>query len=109
MISYEDFAKLDLITAKIISTEEIEGADKLYKLTLDDGSEEKRIICAGIKEFYPPDELIGKNIVIVANLEPRTIRGIESRGMLIAAGSRESNSCVIITTEKDLPPGTKIN
>ncbi|MDP3880990.1 MAG: hypothetical protein Q8Q32_02320 [bacterium] len=75
-ISYDDFVKSDLRVAKIISAEDIEDADKLYKLMLDDGSEEGRTICAGIKEFYSKEELIGKNIIIIANLEPRKIRGV---------------------------------
>ena len=108
-MNYEDFAKLDLRVAKIVTAEEIEGADKLYKLTLDDGTEEGRIICAGIKEFYSNDELIGKSIVIIANLEPREIRGVQSNGMLLAASNKESGLLAVISPEKDLPPGTKIS
>jgi len=84
-IAFEDFAKIDLRVAEITHAEPHPNADKLLKLQLDDGSGEPRQICAGIKQFYNPEDLVGKKIVIVANLAPRTIRGEESRGMLLAA------------------------
>lgn len=83
-ITYEDFEKLDLRTATIKKAEDIEGADKLYKLTLNDN----RTICAGIKEHYSKKELIGKQIIIVANLAPRKLKGITSEGMLLAADNK---------------------
>ena len=93
-IEYSNFEKLELKTAKITNAEDIEGADKLYKLTLDDGSPGPRTICAGIKEHYSKEELIGKTIIIIANLKPRKPKGIESNGMLLAAGSKETNECL---------------
>ena len=107
-INYQDFEKLDLQVAEIKQVEEIEGADKLYKLTISLGDEE-RTICAGIKEYYTKEELQNKKIIIIANLEPRTLRGIESQGMLLAAGSKETDTCVLLTTDKDIPQGTKIS
>ena len=106
-ISYDDFAKIDLRVAKIKKVEEIEGADKLYKLTLDLGKEfPKRTICAGIKEFYDKEDLKGKQIIIVANLEPRKMRGIMSEGMLLATDSE--NGPVLLIPEKKVDEGSKI-
>lgn len=85
-ISYNDFQKLDLRIATISQAEYVEGADKLLKITLDCGDLGERIVASGIREWYQPEDLIGKQVVYLANLEPRTIRGIESQGMLVAAG-----------------------
>ena len=86
-IAFDDFAKVDLRIARITHAEAHPNADRLLKLQLDDGSGEPRQICAGIRDFYAPEQLVGKLIVIVANLAARTIRGEESRGMLLAASS----------------------
>ena len=86
-ISYEDFAKLDLRVGEILKAEEIEGADKLLKLTVDTGEDSReRTIAAGVKEFYSPDELVGRQIIVICNLVPRTLKGVTSDGMLLAAG-----------------------
>jgi methionyl-tRNA synthetase len=87
IVTFEDFAKLDLRVAMITKVEAHPSADRLWKLQLDDGSGTPRQICAGIKEHYTADQLLGQRIVIVANLAPRVIRGEESRGMLLAASS----------------------
>ena len=108
-IQYQDFQKLDLKVAEIKQAEEIEGADKLYKLTIDTGEQTQRTIVAGIKQHYTKEELQNKKIIIIANLEPRTLRGIESQGMLLAAGSKETNQCVLLTPDKDIENGTKIS
>lgn len=108
IVEFSDWEKLDLRVAEIKNIEEIEGADKLYKLTLDVGELGERTICAGIKEFYSKDELIGKKIIYFANLAPRKMRGIESQGMLLAAGSKETNICVLISPEKDIENGSRI-
>ena len=79
IISYDDFAKVDLRVGKIIKVEDIEGADKLYKLTVDLGKElGKRTVCAGIKKYYSKDELKNKKIIVVANLQPRMLRDRKS-------------------------------
>ena len=108
VINFKDWSKLDLKVGEIIKIEDIEGADFLYKLTVDIGSE-KRIICAGIKPYYPKEELMNKKIIVLVNLAPRKMRGIESKGMLLAAGSQDENLCVLISPEKDVPNGTKIS
>ncbi len=114
-IAFDDFARVDLRVARITSVEPHPNADRLLKIQLDDGSGEPRQICAGIREHYQPDDLVGKLIVIVANLAPRTIRGEESRGMLLAAshttgeGDAEERSVVVLTPMSDIPPGSIVS
>jgi methionyl-tRNA synthetase len=105
VISLGDFQKIDLRVGKVISAEDIPGTNKLLKIKVDFKSE-TRILIAGIKEFYLPEALIGKNIVVVFNLAPATIRGIQSQGMLLAASSDEQ--VVLLTTDKEITPGSKI-
>ena len=107
-IQFEDFTKLDLRVAKIISAEEIPKADKLYKLTLDVGELGERIICAGIKEFYNQDDLKNKKIIIIANLAPRKLRGIESQGMLLAASTKDKKTVSLISPDQDIEPGSTV-
>ncbi len=105
-VSIDDFAKIQFRTAKVISAERVEGADKLLKLQIDLGAEKRQIV-AGIAQYYSPDDMIGKTIIVVANLEPAKIRGIDSNGMLLAAKSNKT--LVLLTTDKDIPPGGKIS
>ncbi|MEW5758818.1 MAG: methionine--tRNA ligase subunit beta [Candidatus Omnitrophota bacterium] len=93
MATYEEFRKLELKVATIKEVYEIEGANKLYRLIIDVGDKTKQIV-AGIKQYYIPQDLVGKQIVIIDNLEPAIIRGIESQGMLLAA-SDEQGVCII--------------
>ncbi len=104
-ISYEDFVKLDLRIAKIVAAEPIEGADKLLKLTLDVGELGERTIAAGIKPWYSPEELVGKLVPYLANLEPRQLRGVTSQGMLLAAGLDEA---ILLLPDKEATPGTPL-
>lgn len=106
-IAYDDFVKMDLRIAEITSCEDIEGADKLYKLTIDGG--ETRTIVAGIKLHYAKEDLIGKKIVIIANLEPRKLRGIVSHGMLLAASTEDKSSVVLLTPDKSIPNGSSVS
>lgn len=112
-ITFDDFAKVDLRVAKIMEAEPHPDADRLVKLQVDDGSGTPRQICAGIREHYEPADLVGKSIVIVANLAPRTIRGQESRGMLIAASDAEKGSderaVVVMTPMSDIGPGSVVS
>ena len=105
MASYEDFKKLDIRVAAIEKVEKVPNADKLYKLTVDLG-EEKRILVAGLAEFYSQKELTGKKIIMLANLEPRKMRGITSEGMLLAAVDGKIVS--VLTPDKEIPSGAKI-
>jgi methionine--tRNA ligase beta chain len=106
-ISFDDFKKMDLRVAQIKGCEEVPGADRLYKLTIDSG--EERQIVAGIKAYYSKEELVGKKIIIVANLEPRPLRGIMSHGMLLAASSEDKSSVVLITPDKDIANGAVVS
>jgi methionyl-tRNA synthetase len=116
-ISFDEFAKVDLRVAQIISCEPHPSADRLWKLQLDDGSGTPRQICAGIRQFYTPEQLVGRKIVIVANLAPRIIRGEESRGMLLAASSAPKDPAnpsadrdvVILGLERDIAPGATVS
>ena len=112
-IAFEDFAKADLRVARIVEAEDHPNADRLLKLELDDGSGEPRQICAGIKGHYEAGELVGKHIVIVANLAPRKIRGEESRGMLLAASDAakgsEERSVVLLTPMGEIGPGAVVS
>lgn len=103
-ISIEDFAKVDLRTGVVTAAEKVEGADKLLKLELEVGGEARQIV-AGIAEHYAPEDLVGKTIVVVANLEPAVIRGVESNGMLLAASSVGS---VVVVTVDDPKVGSGI-
>lgn len=104
-ITIDDFRNVDLRVAKIIAAERVEGADKLLKLRVDVGLEERQLV-AGIAQHYSPEELVGKQIIVVANLEPATIRGVESNGMLLAATSQ--GKIVLATMDADAEPGSKL-
>jgi methionine--tRNA ligase beta chain len=105
---FSDWEKIDLRVAEIKDVEEIENADKLWKLTLDVGELGERTICAGIKQFYTKKELIGKKIIYFSNLKPRKLKGIESQGMLLAASNEEHSKVVLIAPEKDIENGSRI-
>ncbi len=108
-VSFSEWERLDLRVAKILKAEDIEGADKLYKLSLDVGKEiGKRTICAGIKSYYSKDELKNKKIIVFANLEPRKIKGIESQGMLLAASTSNHEKVILLTVEKDIETGSRV-
>ena len=108
MITIEDFAQIDLRVAEVKSVEPHPNADKLLVLKIDagDGIEGRQLV-AGIKNHYKPEELVGKKVIIVNNLAPAVLRGVESQGMLLAA--RDGNNIVILITEKDVKPGSKIS
>ncbi|MDN5312443.1 MAG: methionyl-tRNA synthetase [Thermoanaerobacteraceae bacterium] len=105
LISIDDFAKVQLRVAEVLEAEKVQGADKLLKLQIKLG-EEKRQIVAGIAKYYTPEQLIGKKIVVVANLKPARLRGIESQGMLLAASNTEK--LALLTVDKDIESGAKI-
>lgn len=107
-ISFADFQKMDIRVAEIKAAEEIEGADKLYKLTVALG-EEERILVAGIKQHYAKEDLPGKKVLVLANLEPRNIRGVESRGMVLCAHPEDRSALVCTTVEKDIASGAKVS
>lgn len=112
-ITFDDFAKIDLRIARIVQAEPHPNADRLLRLQVDDGSGISRQICAGIRGQYAPEDLVGRSIVIVANLAPRKIRGEESRGMLLAASDAqkgsEDRSVVLLTPMSDIEPGSVVS
>jgi len=113
VIPFDDFVKLDLRVATITACEPHPNADRLFKIRLDDGSAEGRQVCAGIRAFYEPADLVGKQVVIVANLEPRKIRGELSQGMILAASdaaaSESEPRVVVLTVQRPVAPGSSIS
>lgn len=105
-VTYDDFKKLDMRVAKIIIVEKVAGSEKLLRLELNLGNGEIRQIVAGIGKAHTPEELMGRDIVIVSNLKPRSLMGLESHGMLLAADSQEGP--VLLMPEREIPPGTGI-
>ncbi|MFA4856107.1 MAG: methionine--tRNA ligase subunit beta [archaeon] len=106
MISFQDWQKAELKAAKILSAEEMSGKDKLYKLRIDLGSEQRQIV-AGLRPYYSKEELEGKIIIVVANLEPARIAGIESQAMLLAARASDG-SYKLVTIDNAVEAGTKV-
>lgn len=105
-ITIEDFQKIDIRLGTVLSVETIEGADKLYKLSVDLGEEKPRQILSGIREFVAPEDLLNKQFPFIANLPPRMLRGHESQGMILA-GSDESG-LALLNPSKTLKNGTKL-
>ena len=105
LATYDEFKKLEFVVARILNAKDHPGADKLLVLEVDTGEARKEIV-AGIKSSYSKESLIGKDIVLVNNLEPAMIRGVQSSGMLLAASTEDGIS--IITTDKPAKPGSKI-
>jgi len=106
-ISIEDFAKVEMRAGQIKAAERIPGATKLLKLQVDIGTEVRQV-CAGIAEYYEPEKLIGMKVVIVANLQPRKMRGLESNGMIVAASTGEQGRPVLVTFNQDVPNGARL-
>jgi methionyl-tRNA synthetase len=105
-VPYKEFEKLDMRIGKIVEVEDIEGADKLYKIKVDFGTEERTAV-AGLKKHYLPDDLLDRKFVFILNLERRKIKGIESECMIFAADDSDGN-IVLLQPEKDIIEGSKI-
>ena len=105
IINFDDFSKLNLRVGKIISAEEVEGSNKLIKMKVDIGDEERQIV-AGISKYYSQDEGANKTVIVLINLEPRKIFGIESQGMLLA--SIDGDEVSLLQTDKEMIPGSEI-
>ncbi|MCX6814169.1 MAG: methionine--tRNA ligase subunit beta [Candidatus Aenigmarchaeota archaeon] len=106
MVSFKEFQGLDLRVGKVLSVENIPNADKLYKLSVDMG-EKKITLVAGLRPYYKPEEMKGKKIIVVTNLDHVTLKGVTSEGMLLAA--QEGNKVSLLTVDKDVKPGSKIS
>lgn len=105
-ISYEDFAKLDIRMGRIVAAERVPETDKLIKCTVDLGELGERTIVSGIAEWKTPEDLVGKQCPYIVNLAPRILRGVESRGMLLAAS--DESGVALLHPERELPPGTRL-
>ncbi len=105
IITYEQFAALDMRIATVIAVDEVAEADKLYKITLNVGELGERVIASGIKPWYSPQQLVGKQVIYLANLAPKTLRGIESQGMLIAAND---DKAVLLHPDVEVAPGSSL-
>ena len=105
MISFEDFKKVDIRVGKVISAERVPDSDKLIKLVFDMGDHERQVV-AGIAEYYEPEELIGKQMPVLTNLEPRELKGEMSNGMILAASA--DGRPVILGPAEEVPPGSVV-
>lgn len=108
-IKFEDFSKIDFRVGKVIKAENIEGAETLIRLKVDFGELGERIILSGIKKWYKPKDLEGKNYIFVFNLEAKKMMGEESQGMIMAAESKDAKECVLLVPDKEIPPGTRVH
>jgi methionyl-tRNA synthetase len=110
MISIEDFARVEMRLGRILSIEKVPDTDKLLKLSVDFGEEQPRQVISGIALYFEdPQVLVGKTCPFVTNLEPRTIRGLESQAMIVAVHTTEGAFSVLEPTLATLPPGTRLN
>lgn len=107
MVSFNEFKKIELKAAKILKVEDIAGKDKLYKFEVDIGEGKPRILVAGLKPFYLKEQLVGKQIVVASNLDPKPLAGIVSQGMLLAAPSKKGGYA-ILTIEEPVAPGALV-
>ena len=109
-IDFETFSKSDFRVVKVTDCEEVPKSNKLLKFTLDDGSDSPRTILSGIKKYYTPEELIGKNLVAIVNLPPRAMMGEESQGMILSAGHNQNGEEVlnVLQVSNRIPAGAKL-
>jgi len=106
-ITFDDFVKVELRVGKVIEASDHPNADKLIVLKVDLGNETRQIL-AGLKGFYTPEQLMGKEITVVTNLAPRMMRGLESQGMLLAASSADRSKVVVLTPDTEIEPGASV-
>ena len=108
VICFDDFLKVKLRVGRVIEACDHPNADKLILLQVDLG-DEKRQLCAGLRGHYEPEDLVGKSIIVVANLAPRMMRGKESQGMLLAASSADHSQVILLTPDSDVEPGSAVS
>ena len=107
-ITIQDFAKIKLRVGRVIEASDHPDADKLIVLKVDLGDEERQLV-AGLRGHYTPEQLVGRNLIIVTNLAPRMMRGVESQGMLLAASTSDHSRVVVLTTEAEIEPGSAVS
>lgn len=108
-IQFDDFAKVDLRVGTVLSAAPHPNADKLLVLQVDVGGGKTRQILAGIRAYYQPEQLVGRQIIVVANLAPRAMRGLESQGMLLAASNADRSQVIFLTPERPIEAGAKVS
>ena len=108
VIQFEDFARVDLRVARVLEAREHPNAEKLLLLQVDLGGEQRQL-CAGLRGHYTAEQLVGRNIIVVANLAPRKMRGEISQGMLLAASSEDKARVILLTTESEIASGSKVS
>ena len=106
-IPYQEFAKIDLRVGKVVSAERVPNSRKLIKLVVDIGGEQRQIL-AGLQKWYKPEDLVGKYVIVVANLEPKSMAGLVSQGMILAAPCGDEEKPVILTVAEPVKPGAKV-
>lgn len=106
-ISFSEWEKMQLVVGRIEKVEDHPKADKLYVLEVDLGTEVRTLV-AGLKHYYSKEELLGKRVIVFANLEPATIRGVKSDGMMLAAVNDDESSVILLTPEKDIEVGSRV-
>jgi len=106
MITYEDFKKLEMVTAKVLEVTEHPNADRLFVIKVDLGTETRQVV-AGIRQFYPKEELIGKTVIFLKNLQPAVIRGVESNGMVLA--TKDDVSLAILVPQREVKIGSPVS
>ena len=107
MITIKDFKKIELKVAQILGAEKIPKTDRLLKVKVDLGGEERTLV-AGLGAHYTPEELLGLKVIVVTNLQPATIKGITSNGMMLGVGCSDRNDIALLTVNRDVPSGTRV-
>ena len=108
IINFNDWAKLDLRVGEILEIVDVPGADKLYQLKIDLGTETRTLV-AGLKQYYTKEELEGKRCIVFCNLEPKKLRGIESKGMILAAVNDDHSEVKLLSPDGDIEIGSKVS
>ncbi len=108
VIPFDDFMKLDLRIGTVTEAQAHPAADKLIVMQVDLGTEKRQLV-AGLRGYYEPEALVGKQIVVVANLAPRKMRGLESQGMLLAASTADESQVILLTTEREIAAGARVS
>ncbi len=106
-MTIDEFKKCELKAGRVVACERVEGSEKLLNLKIDLGEPEPRQILSGIGKWYAPEDMVGKTLVVIANLDPRMMMGLESRGMVLAAHGEEG-APVVLTTQGDVPAGSEV-
>ncbi len=107
-VSFDEFARLDLRVARVLEAAAHPNADKLLVLKIDLGGEQRTLV-AGLRGYYEAEQLVGRLIVVVANLAPRVMRGVESQGMLLAASSNDRSQVILLAPDAEIAPGSKVS